>query len=110
MLHRYRRPGEKDTHYFAVFIIGVVVGVVFMGLLMRFGAPSGSDVSVSAYKAGSYSVTASNAKYIGNQNSYVFHKTSCSSVKQMNSSNKVYFASRQDAVSAGFHGCQRCNP
>ena len=50
------------------------------------------------------------ASYIGNKNTKKFHKSSCSSVKSMNESNKVGFNSRSAAVSAGYTPCKNCNP
>jgi hypothetical protein len=50
------------------------------------------------------------ASYIGNANSYKFHSLDCSSVDQMNESNKVFLESRQEAIDKGFEPCQRCNP
>ena len=48
--------------------------------------------------------------YIGNANSYKFHKPECSSVDQMNESNKVLISTRDEAIENGFEPCQRCNP
>ena len=48
--------------------------------------------------------------YIGNKNSHVLHKSSCSYVGQMKSSNKVSFDNRQDAIDQGYRPCTRCKP
>ena len=48
--------------------------------------------------------------FIGNANSYKFHKPECSSVDQMNESNKVFITTREDAIEDGYESCQRCNP
>lgn len=50
------------------------------------------------------------AAYIGNSNTMKFHKSSCSSVSQMSDTNKVSFSSRDEAISAGYQPCKRCNP
>lgn len=50
------------------------------------------------------------AAYVGNGTSRVFHRPTCSSVEDMAEHNKVCFASRQDAVYAGYEPCERCNP
>lgn len=50
-----------------------------------------------------YSIT-----YIGNKNSQVFHTDDCSSLPAK--SNQVKFSSRQEAIDAGYHACQRCKP
>ena len=48
--------------------------------------------------------------YIGNKRSDIFHKPTCSSVRQMNESNKVPLYSRAEAIDRGYRPCQRCNP
>ncbi len=46
--------------------------------------------------------------YIGNKNSKIFHKPSCSSLPD--EKNRVYFDSIDKAIGAGHRGCKRCNP
>ena len=46
--------------------------------------------------------------FIGNRNSQIFHRTTCSSLPAAH--NRMYFESRQDAVDAGHRPCRRCNP
>lgn len=48
--------------------------------------------------------------YIGNRNTKKFHYPACSSVNQMNESNKVSLSSRNEAVDNGYVPCKRCNP
>lgn len=48
--------------------------------------------------------------YIGNKNSRVFHLPTCSGVKSMSEKNKVEFATREEAVDAGYTPCGQCNP
>ena len=48
--------------------------------------------------------------YIGNANSRKFHKSSCSSVRDMKDYNKVGFDSRSEAIDAGYQPCKRCHP
>ena len=50
----------------------------------------------------------SEEKYIGNKNSNIFHKPTCNSLPK--ESNRVYFTSKDEAISAGHRGCKRCNP
>lgn len=51
------------------------------------------------------------ATYILNTNTRKFHNPSCSSVGQMNESNKQeYTGSRDDLISQGYEPCKRCNP
>ena len=55
--------------------------------------------------------TSSKQEYIGNKKSKKFHKPSCSSVKQMNESNKVYFdCTREEVIAKGYDPCGRCHP
>lgn len=46
--------------------------------------------------------------YIGNLNSHVFHLPSCSSLPA--EKNRIYFKSRNEAVSQGYRPCGRCKP
>lgn len=64
--------------------------------------PSGSQSS---------SVESGEVTYILNTNSHKFHDPSCSSVDQMNDSNKEEFTGTRDEVIAmGYEPCGRCNP
>jgi len=49
-------------------------------------------------------------EYVGNKNSKKFHRADCSSVAAMSPANRVCFASREEAIAAGYEPCQRCNP
>lgn len=49
--------------------------------------------------------------YILNTNTHKFHYPSCSSVDQMNESNKQeYTGSRDSVIAQGYEPCKRCNP
>ena len=48
--------------------------------------------------------------YIGNRRSKVFHKSTCSSVNDMNENNKVALNSREEAINLGYSPCHNCNP
>jgi len=50
----------------------------------------------------------SGGEYIGNKNSHKFHKPSCSSLP--NEENRVYFATREEAIGKGYEPCKKCNP
>lgn len=50
------------------------------------------------------------AIYIGNKNSHVFHTFDCKGVKSMSEKNKVEFNSRDDAIAEGYTPCSQCNP
>ncbi|WP_313568779.1 Ada metal-binding domain-containing protein [Acetoanaerobium noterae] len=58
----------------------------------------------------SSSTQATQINYVGNANSYKFHEADCSSVDQMNESNKVFMGTREEAIDRGFEPCKRCNP
>lgn len=47
-------------------------------------------------------------QYIGNKNTRKFHRTSCHTLPK--ESNRVYFKSREKAVSSGYVPCKNCNP
>ncbi len=50
------------------------------------------------------------ASYIGNCNSKIFHRPSCASVKKMKESNKIGLSSRAEAISDGYTPCKNCKP
>ena len=50
------------------------------------------------------------SSYVGNANSKKFHYADCSMVNKMNPANKVYMNTRDEAISAGYVPCKRCNP
>ena len=54
--------------------------------------------------------TSDSASYVGNANSGKFHESYCSSVSKMSENNKVFFSSRNDAISQGYIPCKICNP
>lgn len=49
-----------------------------------------------------------NTAYIGNRNSKIFHKDTCSSLPK--EENRIYFESRAQAVENSFTPCSRCKP
>ena len=51
---------------------------------------------------------AESSGYIGNLNSHVFHRESCGGLPT--EKNRVYFDSREEAVTAGYTPCGRCDP
>ena len=72
-------------------------------------APYGSSAAVT--KPSQSSNNSSSASYIGNKNTKKFHYPSCSSVGQMNETNKKYLnCSREQAIQQGFEPCGRCCP
>jgi len=71
-----------------------------------------SAVPVPAPGAGTAggSNSGSSANYIGNRNSKKFHYADCRYVGEMNPENKVPFATREAAISAGYVPCKVCKP
>ena len=62
---------------------------------------SHSDTSSDSDTSGSY---------IGNSNSGKFHKIDCKWSQKTSEHNRVYFNSRNDAISQGYIPCKVCNP
>ena len=52
----------------------------------------------------------SNPTYIGNESSHILHYPYCSSVRDMNEWNKVYFYGSRDEVPKIYNSCKRCKP
>ena len=74
-----------------------------------YGYGRGYDAGHDSGVADSYTPsTYSYETYIGNANSYKFHRESCSYLPA--DWNQVFFYSREDAVNAGYDPCQKCNP
>ncbi len=74
-------------------------------------ADTHSSSSSSSHPTSSESTSSSSsASYVGNANTGKFHEPSCSSVSDMSERNKVFFSSRNDAISQGYDPCKRCNP
>lgn len=46
--------------------------------------------------------------YIGNQNTYKFHRSSCSFLPM--EKNRVYFSSKEEALERYFDPCMKCHP
>lgn len=67
-----------------------------------------STSSSSAAVSGSSNSESTQYAYIGNKNSYKFHRPSCSTLP--NEANRVYYATGEEAVSAGMVPCKKCNP
>jgi hypothetical protein len=48
--------------------------------------------------------------YVGNKSSKVLHKSTCRLVASMKDSNKVPFATKEEALKVGYKPCKVCNP
>jgi hypothetical protein len=54
--------------------------------------------------------TQSSATYVGNSGTKKFHTADCTYAKNINSSKKVTFKSRKEAVNSGYEACGSCEP
>jgi micrococcal nuclease len=48
--------------------------------------------------------------YVGNQNSFRFHRPTCFSIERLNDSAKIILPSRGDFFDLGYSPCRNCNP
>lgn len=51
-----------------------------------------------------------NYEFIGNKNTKLFHKSTCSSAKNMMEENKIGTNDRSELINAGYRPCKRCKP
>lgn len=70
--------------------------------------PATNDKTTAESPAAKPNSTKEKIQFIGNKNSKIYHKTSCSSLPI--SKNSIDFSSKKAASSAGYKPCQRCNP
>jgi micrococcal nuclease len=49
-------------------------------------------------------------QYIGNKNTFRFHRPSCRSAKQLKEKNRVVFSTQNDFFDIGFSPCRNCKP
>jgi endonuclease YncB( thermonuclease family) len=69
-----------------------------------------SYTTYSNTHSSSSSGSSDSGSYIGNSNTGKFHETSCRWGQKTAEHNRVYFDSRNDAVSQGYKPCKVCNP
>ena len=55
-------------------------------------------------------IRAGKIKFAGNKRLKIYGILRCASGKRMKKSNRVFFSTEQEAISAGFHACRRCMP
>ncbi|MBF7084380.1 MBL fold metallo-hydrolase [Desulfallas sp. Bu1-1] len=70
--------------------------------------PRAPDTGSTVAPVAPVALAGSAGGYIGNKNSKKFHLPSCSTLPA--EYNRVYFKTRDEAVSAGYVPCKRCNP
>ncbi|MCD4782629.1 MAG: thermonuclease family protein [Candidatus Eremiobacteraeota bacterium] len=49
-------------------------------------------------------------KYVGNKKTKVFHKSGCRHADKIESENRKYFSSKEEAINARYRACKVCNP
>ncbi|WP_067043852.1 thermonuclease family protein [Methanobrevibacter sp. YE315] len=69
-----------------------------------------SHTTYSNTQTDSDSGSGDSGSYIGNSNSGKFHKNTCKWGQKTAEHNRVYFNSRNDAISQGYQPCKVCNP
>lgn len=72
------------------------------------GSGSKATIAPKTTVAPKETVAPSSGTYIGNKNTKKFHRSTCNSLPA--EKNQVKFSSREEAVSAGYDACKRCNP
>lgn len=70
--------------------------------------PEPATTSTSGGGTGTTTTTTTSTTYIGNVNTFKFHKTTCGSLPDP--INRISFSSRSAAVSAGYIPCGICKP
>ena len=71
----------------------------------------GGSVTTTEEPTQTETTQTTSATYILNTNSKKFHYPDCSSVDQMNESNKQeFYGTRDEAIAQGYDPCGRCNP
>ena len=100
---------EGDGILFCVFVYNVQPGVT---IDYATGDNKLSEGDNTDYNAdGTKSAEQQEITYIFNTNTHKFHYPSCSSVSQMNESNKQSFTgSREEAIAQGYEPCGQCKP
>ncbi|HPN28326.1 MAG TPA: thermonuclease family protein [Thermotogota bacterium] len=75
-----------------------------------WGAAAVSTTMPTVQQASPASIPSTSKKYqyIGNKNTKVFHRLTCSSLPD--ESNRVYFYTREEAIAAGYRPCGNCKP
>lgn len=72
--------------------------------------PASPEQNSSVSKEQNSSSESTKVEYIGNLNTHIFHKSTCSSVGTMKEENKIIFEGRDAAINDGYTPCKRCNP
>ena len=108
-----------DKKIVMILILFLIVGVVAVSgcissdnttTLANNTTMNNASTSNENTAATNTSSASMNTTYIGNSDTHKFHLASCTYVSKMNDANKVYFNTRQEAITAGYTPCKKCNP
>ena len=83
-------------------------GYIRSDLLVRADEAAIEEAAAQAERKTTKSSASGSGQYIGNKNTKKCHRTSCHTLPK--ESNRVYFKSRDKAVSSGYAPCKNCNP
>ncbi|HEY3377407.1 MAG TPA: MBL fold metallo-hydrolase [Armatimonadota bacterium] len=68
----------------------------------------GAQFTVTSDRQSANAARSASGSYIGNLRSLTFHRPTCERLPAAH--NRVYFATRADAIRQGYHPCSRCHP
>ena len=83
-------------------------GYIRSDLLVRADEAAIEEAAAQAEKKTTKTSLSGSGQYIGNKNTKKFHRPSCHTLPKQ--SNRVYFKSRDKAISSGYVPCKNCNP
>lgn len=83
-------------------------GYIRSDLLVKADEAAIEEAAEQAERKTTKSSPSGSGQYIGNKNTKKFHWPSCHTLPKQ--SNRVYFKSREKAISSGYVPCKNCNP
>lgn len=83
-------------------------GYIRSDLLVRADEAAIEEAAAQAEKKTTKTSSSGSGQYIGNRKTKKFHRPSCHTLPKQ--SNRVYFKSRDKAISSGYVPCKNCNP
>lgn len=104
---------DGDSVMFCVFVYNVQPGVSidYADGHSSLAEEAADQEEKAETEAAAQSTEVQKKEYIFNTNTHKFHKPSCSSVSQMNESNKENFSgTREEAIAQGYEPCGKCKP
>lgn len=99
--------GQGEVWYWVELADGTQ-GYIRSDLLVRADEAAIEEAAAQAERKTTKSSSSGSGQYIGNKNTRKFHRPSCHTLPK--ESNRVYFKSRDKAVSSGYVPCKNCNP